>query len=149
MNCIRIIAEDATKHRYFCTIIGSNTLALLAAFKDGQEIIFNLLKIEQLRFTLFSYVAKLTEEEEQINLAIAENALTILINTGSYNLYNLLFNRILADSKYVGFGSLSAITDTLVYLLETSYNGKFFFKDLLSLLPHVSISIMLYRFGTN
>ncbi|GAA5812199.1 hypothetical protein MFLAVUS_005649 [Mucor flavus] len=47
-----------------------------------------------------------------------ENVLTVLIEESSYDLFKLLFNRILFDSKTLGPGCLSALTDALVFLQD-------------------------------
>lgn len=123
-ECVERIADNPAEYKYFCTITGSNILAMLASFKEGRKVIFQLLQIPKLRISLFSYAKKLTEEEEKEYLSTNENTLTVLIEKMSYDLYELLFNRILSDSKVVGIGSLSALTDVLIYLQETSNNGK-------------------------
>ncbi|GAA5803911.1 hypothetical protein HPULCUR_009396 [Helicostylum pulchrum] len=51
-------------------------------------------------------------------MATNENVLTVLIKESSYDLFKLLFNRILFDSKKLGPGCLSALTDALVFLQE-------------------------------
>lgn len=51
-------------------------------------------------------------------MATNENVLTVLIETLSYDLFRLLFNRILLDSKKLGPGCLSSLTDALVFLQE-------------------------------
>lgn len=97
---------------------------MLASFEEGRAIIYSLLEMEKLPISLFSYAAELTEEQEKEYLSTNENALTVLVEKLSYDLYKLLFNRILSDSKVVGIGSLSALTDVLIYLQEHSNNGK-------------------------
>ncbi|KAI8091656.1 hypothetical protein BDF21DRAFT_490379 [Thamnidium elegans] len=51
-------------------------------------------------------------------IASNENVLTVLIHELSYDLYKLLFNRILSDSKRLGPGCLSSLTDALLFLQE-------------------------------
>lgn len=57
-------------------------------------------------------------------MATNENVLTVLIEESSYDLFKLLFNRILFDSKKLGPGCLSALTDALVFLQEEGNSGK-------------------------
>ncbi|KAG2229373.1 hypothetical protein INT48_000910 [Thamnidium elegans] len=55
------------------------------------------------------------------NTAIAarnENVLTVLVENSSYKLFKLLFNRVLSDSKTLGTGSLSVLTDVALFLQE-------------------------------
>ncbi|KAI8080378.1 hypothetical protein BDF21DRAFT_462970 [Thamnidium elegans] len=47
-----------------------------------------------------------------------ESILTVLVENSSYNLFKLLFNRVLSDSKTVGTGSLSVLTDVVLFLQE-------------------------------
>jgi hypothetical protein len=57
------------------------------------------------------------------SIAENENVLTVLITELDYNLYKLLFNRILFDSKKIGPGCLSALVDALVFLQEEGNTG--------------------------
>ncbi|KAG2229372.1 hypothetical protein INT48_000909 [Thamnidium elegans] len=55
------------------------------------------------------------------NTAIAarnENVLTVLVENSSYKLFKLLFNRVLSDSKTLGTGSLSVLTEVVLFLQE-------------------------------
>lgn len=71
-----------------------------------------------------------SSEEESVSsekcemMATNENVLTVLIEESSYDLFKLLFNRILFDSKKLGPGCLSALTDALVFLQEEGNSGK-------------------------
>jgi hypothetical protein len=56
-----------------------------------------------------------------------ENILTILIENFAYDLYKLVFNRILLDSKELGPGCLSVLSDALIYLQEEGNYGKYIF----------------------
>lgn len=56
-------------------------------------------------------------------IATNENVLTVLIDELEYKLYKLLFNRILSDSKELGPGCLSALTDALLFLQEEGNTG--------------------------
>lgn len=110
---------------YFTTIPGSNTLAILASFNIGREILFDILETDSLPISLFSYIRK-NAKTEKLNERITrkENALTILIENLEYDLYHLLFNRLLLSSAKLGNGSFSAITDTLVFLQNRGAQGK-------------------------
>lgn len=70
---------------------------------------------------------KITEfvKGKYYSIAENENVLTVLIKELSYNLYTLMFNRILSDSKKIGPGCLSALVDALVYLQEEGNTGKY------------------------
>ncbi|KAI9245393.1 hypothetical protein EDC94DRAFT_413781 [Helicostylum pulchrum] len=57
-------------------------------------------------------------KEENVVIASNENVLTVLIHELSYDLYKLIFNRILSDSKRLGPGCLSSLTDALLFLQE-------------------------------
>lgn len=59
-----------------------------------------------------------------ISIASNENILTVLIDQLKYDLYNLLFNRILLDSTGIGAGCFAALTDTLLYLEEGGKHSK-------------------------
>lgn len=73
---------------------------------------------------------KLAEETKTKNVIIAsnENVLTVLIHELSYDLYKLLFNRILSDSKKLGPGCLSSLTDALLFLQEEGNSGKLYIQ---------------------
>lgn len=76
---------------------------------------------------------KITEviEGKYNSIAKNENVLTVLIKELSYNLYKLMFNRILFDSKKIGPGCLSALVDALLYLQEEGNTSKYalFFRN--------------------
>lgn len=122
-NTIREMKK--VKSNYFTTIPGSNTLAILASFDIGREILFDILETDSLPISLFSYIRK-NAKTEKLNERITrkENALTILIENLEYDLYHLLFNRLLLSSAKLGNGSFSAITDTLVFLQNRGAQGK-------------------------
>lgn len=73
---------------------------------------------------------KLAEETKTKNVIIAsnENVLTVLIHELSYDLYKLLFNRILSDAKKLGPGCLSSLTDALLFLQEEGNSGKLYIQ---------------------
>lgn len=50
------------------------------------------------------------------SVAINENVLTVLAEESSHLLFRLLFNRVLYDSKEIGIGCLTAMTDTIFFL---------------------------------
>ncbi|KAI7895160.1 uncharacterized protein EV154DRAFT_34774 [Mucor mucedo] len=60
--------------------------------------------------------SRVTEDSQSI--ASNENVLTVLINELSYDMYRLIFNRILSDSKKMGPGCLSSLTEALLLLQE-------------------------------
>jgi hypothetical protein len=176
-----IIDESITningKSNFFSTIAGSRTLAMLASFEDGRDIVKRILGMN-IHISIFSYtrsIAEMTkndpkddddEKEENGNgritrentiytshsnngqaqfsssisyrssgikdvskyecksIATSENVLTVLIDVLEYKLYKLLFNRILSDSKEIGPGCLSALTESLLFLQEEGNTGK-------------------------
>lgn len=62
--------------------------------------------------------------EDNQSMVSNENVLTVLIEDLSYELFQLLFNRILSDSKKLGPGCLSSLTDALLLLQEEGNVGK-------------------------
>lgn len=151
---------------------GSRTLAMLASFNDGKEIIKQILStsktISVLSYTRSirkpkknkenkdydgdqgtgnqdhllnpqsrkpiqyraSIAAKSTEHQNKYNnkvetsKAANENVLTILLkDEWDYSLYNVLLNRVILDSKELGPGCLSALTDVLLFLQEDKNTG--------------------------
>lgn len=90
---------------------------MLASFQEGRNIIFQILQTDDLLINIISYVRASASMEnmggwEDRN----ENALTILIERFDYELYDLLFNRVLLHSTKLGVGAFCAITDTLLFL---------------------------------
>lgn len=169
---------------FFSTIAGSRTLAMLASFKSGREIIKSIV-VKPIPISIFSYarpISKLpdpdedederyeriqsekrkrekqakmerksgevsgsgaqetstrtvslyrdsimklcTVTEDKQSIASNENVLTVLIDELSYDMYRLLFNRILSDSKKMGPGCLSSLTEALLLLQEEGNTGK-------------------------
>lgn len=114
------------KSRYFTTISGSNTLAMLASFQDGRDIIFEILQTDDLPINVISYVRRLATAEKMGEFVDRnENALTILIEKFDYELFDLLFNRILLSSTRAGVGAFCAITETLIFLQGRGETSKF------------------------
>ncbi|KAI8087451.1 hypothetical protein BDF21DRAFT_491903 [Thamnidium elegans] len=171
------ISDIKSDCNFFSTIAGSRTLAMLASFEDGREMI-KLILGSKTRISIFGYLRSQSEIDKKnrtkgygrfdsvpppksrgvlINrlqsrnitgsnlpvitkggifyrssmfkpnyrkssdtttIAPNENALTVLLDELSHDLYKLLFNRILLDSTIVGPGCLSSLTDTLLYLEE-------------------------------
>ncbi|KAI8641625.1 hypothetical protein BD408DRAFT_444199 [Parasitella parasitica] len=107
----------ARESKYFTTISGSNTLAMLASFEAGREVIFDIIETDELPFTLFSYVSSSLNKTGQV-VNTRENALTVLIEEFDYDLYQLMFNRLIYHSKQLGTGCFSAVTDALIFLQE-------------------------------
>jgi hypothetical protein len=113
--------------KYFTTISGSNTLAMLASFEDGRDIIFDIIETEELAITLFSYGRLSSNQAVQgKTMDTSENALTILIEEFDYDLYELMFNRVIYHSKQLGTGCFSAVTDALIYLQERGNRGNIY-----------------------
>lgn len=61
--------------------------------------------------------------ENNQDKSINENALMVLIRELEYNLYHLLLNRVLLDSKKSGPECLSVLKDTVLLLLEMKNSG--------------------------
>lgn len=174
-SAVKNIDEESN---FFSTIAGSRTLAMLASFKSGRDIIklivaegipisiFSYARTiaaqpkmdsdekymnekKQALFKFFGYAAKrnkkneheesfsnvltyrssdpnlLTEEPRKVDPIVGnENVLTVLIETLNYDMYSLLFNRILSDAKRLGPGCLSALTDALLFLQEEDNAGN-------------------------
>ncbi|KAI9331985.1 hypothetical protein BD770DRAFT_416403 [Pilaira anomala] len=78
---------------FFSTISGSRTLAMLVFFSEGRRIIVLIVE-KPVPISSFSY------------------------HRPFYELFRLLFNRMLLDSKKLGPGCLSASTDALIFLPE-------------------------------
>lgn len=167
---------------FFSTIAGSRTLAMLASFKLGREIIKEIV-VQSIPISIFSYSKTISrspkfedyndredqkrleryaknkpnarrnfndtdsgthqalqipvssyrdslprpctfKEDENSSIASNENVLTVLIEELSYDMYQLLFNRILSDSKKLGPGCLSSLTDALLLLQAEGNIGK-------------------------
>lgn len=163
---------------FFSTIAGSRTLAMLASFKKGREII-KAIVVKPIPISIFSYARPIsnlpdpdedederyerkqfekrkrekwetmerklgktqesrktaslyrdsitkpsTATENSQSIASNENVLTVLIDELSYDMYRLLFNRILSDSKKMGPGCLSSLTEALLLLQEEGNSGK-------------------------
>lgn len=53
------------------------------------------------------------------------NLMTVLLTMLCYDLFELVFNRVLSDSKKIGPGCLSALTDALIYLQKEKNTGEF------------------------
>lgn len=59
------------------------------------------------------------------SIARNENVLTVLIDVSSYDLYTLMFNRMLFDAKKIGPGCMSALVDAILYLQEKGNIGTY------------------------
>ncbi|KAL7308286.1 hypothetical protein PS15m_012153 [Mucor circinelloides] len=105
------------KSRYFTTISGSNSLALLSKFADGRDILFKVIQHEEMALCLFTYIHNMANTEEQGKRADRnENALIILIEEQEFALYDLLLNRVILHAEELGAGCYIAITDALIFL---------------------------------
>lgn len=113
------------KSRYFTTTSGSNSLALLASFEDGRDILFRIAQDEDIAINLFSYVRKNAATDSIYRTEDrSENALILLIKYQDFELYNLLLNRVLLHAQKLGAGCYSAVTDSLLYLQSRGDTGK-------------------------
>lgn len=98
---------------------------MLASFQEGRDIILQILQTDDLPINIISYVRVFAMTEkmgEWVNRN--ENALTILIEKFDYELYDLLFNRVLLNSTKLGVGVFCAITETLVFLQGRGETSK-------------------------
>lgn len=114
-----------SKSRYFTTISGSNSLALLSKFADGRHILFGIIQDGEMTLCLFTYIrndAKMKKQRKGDNRN--ENALIILLEEQDFALYELLLNRVILHAKELGAGCYSAITDTLIFLESRGDTGK-------------------------
>lgn len=180
---ITAVKNIDVQFNFFSTIAGSRTLAMLASFKLGREIIKEIV-VQSIPISIFSYPKTISrspkfedyndredqkrldkyaennkrnarrnfndtdsgthqaiqipvlsyrdslprsctlKEDENSSIASNENVLTVLIEELSYDMYQLLFNRILSDSKKLGPGCLSSLTDALLLLQAEGNIGK-------------------------
>jgi hypothetical protein len=65
-------------------------------------------------------------EDPKESIVVTESLLTVLIKEMKYDLYALVFNRILTDSKKFGPGCLLVLTDALIYLQKEGLTGMFY-----------------------
>ncbi|KAL0135109.1 hypothetical protein V8B55DRAFT_1553845 [Mucor lusitanicus] len=115
IRCVDQMKKE--KSRYFTTTSGSNSLALLASFEDGRDILFRIAQDEDIAINLFSYVRKNAATDSIYRTEDrSENALILLIKYQDFELYNLLLNRVLLHAQKLGAGCYSAVTDSLLYL---------------------------------
>lgn len=122
-QCVDEMIES--KSRYFTTISGSNSLALLSKFADGRDILFRIIQNEEMALCLFTYIHNYAKMEEQLKRADRnENALTILIEKQDFALYELLLNRVILHAEELGAGCYIAITDALIFLESRGDTGK-------------------------
>ncbi|KAK4511973.1 uncharacterized protein ATC70_003972 [Mucor velutinosus] len=122
IRCVDQMKKE--KSRYFTTTSGSNSLALLASFEDGRDILFRVVQDEELPISLFSYVSKQAVTDNAYKTESRnENALTILIESRDFALYNLVLNRVLFHAQKLGAGCYSAVTDSLIYLQSRGDTG--------------------------
>lgn len=114
-----------SKSRYFTTISGSNSLALLSMFSDGRDILFKIIEHEEMALYLFTYIRDNAKMKEKYKRADRnENALIILIEEQDFTLYDLLLNRVILHAKELGAGCYIAITDALIFLESRGGTGK-------------------------
>lgn len=177
---VKAINHIGNSSNFFTTISGSRTLAMLASFSKGREIIKTILIRDDIPVRVFSHPRPFTEmtkysrkyysnhhddsfsvysggsnlddydsnlmataavssssirsyrsstsisnnrnnaakKKKKFSQSIArkENVLTVLAEESSYNLFKLLYNRVLCDSKEIGPGCLTPLTDTIFFL---------------------------------
>jgi hypothetical protein len=131
-----LIFSDSVTN-YFNTVSGSKTLAMLASFPPGQRIIYEMTKKSRcIPMKIFSYAVPHTTKSKR-----SENLLTVLIQETQYDLFQLLFNRVIIEYYKDGIGNLSAFIDVLLCLQDDQSLGMglayVFFKNATCLLiPH-------------
>lgn len=114
-----------SKSRYFTTISGSNSLALLSMLSDGRDILFTAIQYEEIPLRLFTYIHNEAKTEEKHRRADRnENALIVLIEKQEFALYDLLLDRVILHAKELGAGCYTAITDALIFLESRGDTGK-------------------------
>lgn len=111
---------EARNSAYFTSMSGSKILFLLTAFKEGHEIIYQILRTDQLPVNVFPGGRLINDDGTLDN----NNSLTALIDKKNYQLYNLLLNRLIFYAKTQGIGGLSVITDALIRLQDNQQRGK-------------------------
>ncbi|KAI8976472.1 hypothetical protein BDB01DRAFT_853115 [Pilobolus umbonatus] len=119
----RLVKEEVQniiqyESRYFSTISGSNTMALLASFPVGQAILQDIFMHSKIPINIFSYEGKIPDSKKKKHnyRGLKENVLTVLINQDNFNLANFIFIKNIRDSKLLGPGQFTALMDTLLYL---------------------------------
>ncbi|KAI8887137.1 hypothetical protein K501DRAFT_307808 [Backusella circina FSU 941] len=95
--------------KFFTTVSGSRTLAMLASFPLGQNILKYIITTPRIPINIFSYA-----KEKNVQ----ESMLTVLIEENKDDLFKVFFNRVLTDSYDAGPGNLSAVMDCLLYLQD-------------------------------
>jgi hypothetical protein len=121
--------------KFFTTVSGSRTLAMLASFPLGQKLLKTIITTPRIPINVFSY----TKEKN-----VQESILTVLIEMNKDDLFNVFFNRVLTDSYDAGPGNLSAVMDALLYLQDQGISGKIFFFAETSFYPNFK-HFFLYR----
>jgi hypothetical protein len=166
-----LIKNMDSSSNFFTTMAGSKTLAMLASFLDGRDIIKQVL-MTNTPISICSYARSIADDpddksnEEHLTysytdsmssssssdvlgwlrrpphiyyrdspqkcstceydwktIAAKENVLTVLVDHFEYDMYNVLVNRVLLDSKKLGPGCLSALTDAILFLQEVDNTG--------------------------
>lgn len=107
------------KSQYFTTASGSDLMTVLAAYGDATEILYQIVRTDELPINIFQR----GQEKTPNGFFINDNALVTLIDCEKFDFYNLLLNRLLLHSVNQGVGGLSCVTDALVRLQVNHQRG--------------------------
>ncbi|KAI8978582.1 hypothetical protein BDB01DRAFT_264119 [Pilobolus umbonatus] len=109
-----------TECNYFATYSGSQTMAKLACFSDGWDILQMVMTDDDLPLVIFSH-----KKGERL----WENVLTVLLEHTQYDLFHYLFNRVIRDAEQSSLGTTSVLLDVLLYLQDQGNRGKVKVKE--------------------
>ncbi|KAI8875468.1 hypothetical protein K501DRAFT_280340 [Backusella circina FSU 941] len=115
LDIIGAALESEKGKSYFLTVSGSKTMAMLASFKRGRKLLYDIIWIRNIHVNIFSY---------RTHRKLNENVLTVLMEKTEYDFYNLMLNQILIDYYKKGSGNLSAIMDALLFLQKESFTAQ-------------------------
>ncbi|KAI8642776.1 hypothetical protein BD408DRAFT_443156 [Parasitella parasitica] len=127
-NTCRRLTESvyAAKFNYFATLLGSNTLAMLASFDDERHIIRRIFSGYDVPTSLISYKSNETVATCHGSCTILANSLTALLDDKIYDdLDKLLFLCIILNAKSRSdVRSIQALGDVVVYLNEKENSNE-------------------------
>lgn len=115
-------ALQAKRSRYFMTVSGSTVMITLALNFLASEILYRIVRTPTLPINVF----QIGQEQTPDGIFINDNALVTLVDNEHYDLYNLLFNRLIESTANYGIGGLSCVTDALIRLQVIRQKGNVF-----------------------
>ncbi|KAG2237109.1 hypothetical protein INT48_004611 [Thamnidium elegans] len=111
-------------HRYYYSSMPQDIHSYQPKLNNSNESDMPAIAAGELSYRSSRFKLYCRKSFDTTEIARNENALTVLIDELNLDLYNLLYNRIILDSKKVGLNCLSSLTDTLQYL-EKGKNHNF------------------------